>query len=220
LINCLPILIFPDWAEKIKLMDKDENVILGPEEYKDLTPQKVVQLLIKTLCQYYQPELVNEVETRFDEFVKTEGDTSVQLLGFLNNVIKDDSKLSKILKLTHQRIIFPAYYRVKGIIYDALPFKDQRGSWNLDLIMFEDGLKVVHSKLQESKSGWPESNDSKQPRQFNFGWSLNIFLSADLTEITKLQLFVSKIELHKELDEGIVQKINQYIKEGEITDDM
>jgi len=123
-------------------------------------------------------------------------------------------------KLTHQRIIFPAYYRVKGIIYDALPFKDQRGSWNLDLIMFEDGLKVVHSKLQESKSGWPESNDSKQPRQFNFGWSLNIFLSADLTEITKLQLFVSKIELHKELDEGIVQKINQYIKEGEITDDM
>ena len=143
----------PRLGRKIKLFDKDNNLILGPEQYEGLTSQKIVQLLIKTLCQHFEPELVEGVENRFDEFVKKEGDTSMQLLGFLNDVIKDDSKVSKILKLTHQKIIFPAFYRVKGMVYKTWPFKDQRGSWNVELHILENGIKVCHSKLQESKAG-------------------------------------------------------------------
>ena len=48
----------PRLGRKIRLLDKDDNVILGNEHYQDLTPQKINQLLIKKLAEYYYPEIV------------------------------------------------------------------------------------------------------------------------------------------------------------------
>merc|ERR1711862_572563 len=156
----------PRLGHKMKIFKNDE-IIGAPDE--DGEAQSKMQLIQAIRNQYY-------------DFVHQDGsgDISQQLKSFLEAVIPDGTKLSHILCLCHQKIVFPAYYSIKQNIFDSLPFKDSRGSWVINVFIADDVCTVVHRKTQMAK----DVMAGEEP-EFSFDWELVIVLTGSTHENMK-----------------------------------
>lgn len=92
------------------------------------------------------------IKSEFSNFVKTSGDTSRQLAKFLQHVLKDNSKLSKVLKAINQSIIATPFIRLKYAFPKNIPFEDKSGNWKIivDIVKGHE-VVVTHKKSGVSK---------------------------------------------------------------------
>lgn len=162
----------PRLGAKMKVYYNDELV----EEENDSNKMQVVQNIILHIAESCgeSPQLIDTIRNRYFEFVHEDGsgDVSQQLKSFLEEVIPEDTKLCNILSLCHQKIVFPAYYSIKKLVHDDLPFKDSRGSWQINVFITPDTCRVVHSKIQMAKDN---VMNNEEP-EFSFTWELIVVL--------------------------------------------
>lgn len=79
------------------------------------------------------------IKNEFFNFIKQGGgDTSRQLSRFLQQVLKEDSKLCKVLKAINQSIIASPFLRLKYIFPKYLPFEDMSGQVPFSIIFIEN----------------------------------------------------------------------------------
>lgn len=165
----------PRLGHKMKVYFNDELIV--KHEEGEASKMQVVQDIIISMAESCNesPELLEAIQNRYYEFVNEDGsgDISQQLKSFLEAVIPDNCKLSNILCLCHQKIVFPAYYSIKNLIHDDLPFKDSRGSWLINVFITEDSCTVIHSKIQMAKDSLIAGEDP----EFSFKWELIAELS-------------------------------------------
>ena len=111
----------------------------------------------KVLCDLAQSlgegPLVGRINKEFDNFVKQAGDTSRQLSKFLQQVIREEDKLCKVLKAINQSIIATPFLRLKQS-FQKLPFEDIGGKWKIIVnIIPKEEVCVIHQKAAASKEG-------------------------------------------------------------------
>lgn len=154
----------------------DDQLVGNEEDINSNNKMQVVQNIIIHIAESCgeSPELIEAIRNRYYDFVHADGtgDISQQLKQFLEEVIPEDCKLCSILSLCHQKIVFPAYYSIKKVIHDDLPFKDSRGSWQINVFITNETCTVVHSKIQMGKDAI-----SEEEPEFSFKWELIIVLS-------------------------------------------
>lgn len=195
----------PRLGHKMKIFLNDE-VVGAPQEGDNHSKMQVVQDILITTAESCNepPELIEDIRSRYYEFVNEDGsgDLSQQLKRFLEEVIPDGCKLSHILCLCHQKIVFPAYYSIKQNIFDDLPFKDSRGSWVINVFITEEQCTVVHRKMQMAKD-----SPNGDPCEFSFAWELVIVLTG-ATYDNMQEVFVRIPEVNTR--EGLsAERVNQ-----------
>lgn len=63
-------------------------------------------------------DVLELIEEKYYNFIKPEGDVSQQLQAFFKEGLPQDAKIFKILKMCHQKIIFPGYYYLKSLLFE------------------------------------------------------------------------------------------------------
>jgi len=174
----------PRLGHKMKIFKNDEIIGAPDEDGEAQSKMQVVQDILITTAETCgeSPELIEAIRNQYYDFVHQDGsgDISQQLKSFLEAVIPDGTKLSHILCLCHQKIVFPAYYSIKQNIFDSLPFKDSRGSWVINVFIADDVCTVVHRKTQMAK----DVMAGEEP-EFSFDWELVIVLTGSTYENMK-----------------------------------
>jgi len=146
-----------------------------------------------------QLELIKE---KYKDYVKGSGDISQQILKFLGDVINDNSKMMKVLKACHQKILLPGYYFIKSQIYENYPFKDFRGSWGIKIVVNNEEVTVTHKKRQQSNSETDGSPD------FEFDWELRIIFDRAVQRIQYISAKVISTLVNDKLSDEKKQHIH------------
>ncbi|GAM24749.1 hypothetical protein SAMD00019534_079240 [Acytostelium subglobosum LB1] len=159
-----------------------------------LKKEEVVLQMLLTLAQLLDgPEKAAQIKEQYTNYIKSSGDISQQLLALLSNVVTEQSRMIRLLKACHQKIILPAYYFIKANLFEDLPFRDKRGSWRMQIVFEEDGsMSAVHSKRQQSTAG-----TDAEP-EFEFEWTLAIIYDKNI-EITALKVDVVDLIISKNI---------------------
>ncbi len=122
-----------------------------------------------------------------------------------------NSKVGRVLRACHQKMIFPGFYYIKNLIQE-LPFQDQRGTWVVSVHIGVDFVEVKHRKIQSGKpkgievsiqAAIPSSPCSqclptflqKGDPEFAFEWELRVRFSRDLEEITKVAVTILELKI-------------------------
>lgn len=197
----------PRLGAKIRIYNSSNELISEEVNENQVHKMEVVKNILLQLTETSQDpqDLIDAINNRYYEFINEDGtgDLSQQLKTFLEEVVPNDSRLSNILSLCHQKIVFPAYYSIKRVIHDALPFKDSRGSWQIDIYISEDLCKVVHSKIQMAK----DSLDGEEP-EFSFRWELNVVLQGSTFEnVKEINVKIPEVTVRANVDAGRAQQI-------------
>lgn len=166
----------PRLGPRITLFHEDEEVIFSQPTDSKMERIKLLLIEIAKLA-HEDDQLISDLETKFYDHINKEGagDASQQLSHYLTAVIPKDSKIERVLKLCHQKMVFPAFYCIKTKIFDKLPFKDYRGTWDVKIVFLNDNVLVQHSKIQVSKD-MPAAGEDEE---FKFRWCLNLSISGD-----------------------------------------
>jgi len=147
--------------EKGKEKEAGEEVEEEEEEHEDLLATKnhnnkmeLVYEIIATLAQCLGEEkgFQERIKEKYTEYVNEDamGEESQQLRRFLVEQIGDDSKVGRVLRACHQKMIFPGFYYIKNLIPE-LPFQDQRGTWVVSVHIGSWFVDVRHRKVQAGK---------------------------------------------------------------------
>jgi len=124
------------------------------------------------------------IRNEFYSFVKEGGggDTSRQLSKFLEHVLKEDSKLGKVLKAINQSIIATPFIRLKMKFPNHIAFKDVSGTWKIIVnILPNEEIHVIHQKSGVSASPPPQGGFEFTWELFmRFDWELKNLMEADL----------------------------------------
>jgi len=166
----------PRLGPRITLFKEDEEVLFSQESDSKMERIKLLLVSIAKLCNE-DSQLVTDIENKFYDHINSDGagDPSQQLSNFLTAVIPKDSKIERVLKLCHQKMVFPAFYCIKTKIFDKLPFKDYRGTWDVKIVFLPSNALVQHSKVQVSKD--PPAPGEEE--EYKFRWCLNLSISGD-----------------------------------------
>jgi len=163
--------------------------------------REVICDLSEKLGEYQQAELI---KTEFSKFVKAGGDTSRQLAKFLEHVLKEETKMTKILKAINQSIIATPFIRLKFAFPKDNPFEDQSGNWKIIVeIIQNQEIVVTHKKVGSSKEPPPKGG-------FEFTWELVMKFSWTLDTMISASLKTTGITFEKgisELNQKQIQKI-------------
>jgi len=119
-------------------------------------------------------------KNEFSSFVKLEGDTSRQLAKFLEKVLNEDSKLTKVLKTINQSIIATPFIRLKRAFPPDIIFEDKSGHWKIivDIVKGQEVI-ITHKKAGASK-------DTQVGFEFTwelimrFDWAMETLIEASL----------------------------------------
>jgi len=147
-------------------------------------------------------EQLELIKGKYKEYIKGTGDISQQILKFLADVINDNSKLMKVLKACHQKILLPGYYFIKSQIYEHYPFKDFRGSWSIKIVVDTDEVTVTHKKRQQSNSETDGAPD------FEFDWELKISFDKNIQRIQRISAKVVNTLVNEKLSDEKKQHIH------------
>eukprot|EP01119_Soliformovum_irregulare_P017793 TRINITY_DN533_c1_g1_i2.p1 TRINITY_DN533_c1_g1~~TRINITY_DN533_c1_g1_i2.p1 ORF type:complete len:1130 (-),score=412.15 TRINITY_DN533_c1_g1_i2:54-3443(-) len=167
------------------------------------------ELIKQIMCQisdvFEEKEQSALIRSEFSKFVSGAGDTSRQLSKFLEHVLKDNSKMSKVLKAINQSIIATPFIRLKVIFPTHLPFEDKAGSWTIEIVIEPQRcVKVIHRKAGSSKEGPPQGGFEFQwELTMTFPWNLETMQSAVL-KITNLTFDKGIVDTHKKEVQHIV----------------
>ena len=100
-----------------------------------------------------------------------------QSLAALFAELPRNQRLYGVLKAVHQEMPFPIIRMMRTDVYQALPYKDVRGSWHITVLVKPDSVDVIHSKLEQSYSSDPAES-------FQFGWTLRLSFNAEVDSMT------------------------------------
>mmetsp|Transcript_16608 Transcript_16608/g.27229 ORF Transcript_16608/g.27229 Transcript_16608/m.27229 type:complete len:286 (+) Transcript_16608:171-1028(+) len=166
----------PRLGPRITLFHEDNEINFS--QPTDTKMERIKLLLIEIAKMAHEDDqLISDLETKFYDHINKDGagDASQQLSHYLTAIIPKDSKIERVLKLCHQKMVFPAFYCIKAKIFDKLPFKDYRGSWDVKIVFLNDNVLVQHSKIQVSK----DTPAPGEEEEFKFRWCLNLSISGD-----------------------------------------
>lgn len=190
-------------SEDVESSNHSVESAKGEELRDSMTQEEVVYYVFCKLGSALESEEQQvRIKEQFKEYVKGVGDMSQQILRFLADVVGDDSKIMKVLKACHQKILLPGYYYVKSQIYEDYPFKDYRGSWTIRIVVYSDTVVVIHRKKQQSNSevdGIPD---------FEFEWELRMGFDKSLSAIQHLSAKVVDMSVNDKLPDEKKQHIN------------
>jgi len=160
-----------------------------------------------------QNELLEIIEEKYYHHIKTEGDMSQQLLSFFKEEIPEQDHLIKLLKLCHQKMVFPGYYYLKSFLFEKETFKDKRGSWNVIITFLESErrIHIQHFKVQQSKVLVNE----KRP-EFEFTWRLTFTMDFNFDEIIELDVKILSLFIHPAITEKRKKEIRDAFERPEI----
>eukprot|EP01095_Lingulamoeba_sp_RSL-Kostka_P000832 TRINITY_DN110_c0_g4_i1.p1 TRINITY_DN110_c0_g4~~TRINITY_DN110_c0_g4_i1.p1 ORF type:complete len:293 (+),score=75.62 TRINITY_DN110_c0_g4_i1:213-1091(+) len=207
----------PRLGHKISIY-KNGSIIEENNNNNNSTKSEVVFFLCTTLVEQLgeSEEFISEITDNFyhDDYVHKDGsgDVSQQLLRFLVAMIHPESKTERVLKLCHQKMVFPAFYSIKNKIFDELPFKDQRGTWFINIYINDDDdtVTVVHSKRQIAKN-----TEYGQEEEFSFRWELICHLVGDtLEELEDQEIRIAEVKIREDVSKSRKKEINQLFEKN------
>jgi len=155
----------------------------------------VLCLLSEKLGENKQTETI---KSEFFKFVQEggAGDTSRQLSKFLQHVLKEESRLAKVLKAINQSIIASPFIRLKLAFPKTIPFEDMSGTWQIIVnIVPNKEVVVTHKKSGASKDKPPQGG-------FEFQWELVMRFDWDLSEMLEADLITTKITFEETILEA------------------
>ena len=129
------------------------------------------------------------------------------------------TRTNAVLRCCHQKLIFPPFYAVKkGGLHDLLPFKDLRGSWEINVHIESGGsdggpkrVLVKHSKHQSPIADVrPPEAQTNEP-EFDFQWEVYMLLSSDFAAIDKVGLNLLSIKVGSWVPEERAEQIRTWI---------
>lgn len=199
----------PRLGHKIRLIKDGEAVAFAEES--DPKPEIVRKLFVALATALEESEeFLKSIDDHFYEVVKREGtgDISQQLSSFLQTYVAPDSRFERVLKLCHQKMVFPAFYYLKHRI-SGLVFKDARGTWDLTVSLLEGGkqIRVEHSKCQV-----PRDVLAGEQEEYSFRWTLAVLISGpDLDQLESCTIHIKEISTRPDLPESRVSTIREAI---------
>jgi len=164
----------------------------------------VLCLLSNKLAETEQTEII---ENEFDSFIKggKGADTSRQMARFLQHVLKENSKLCKVLKAINQSIIASPFVRLKAAFPKELPFEDMGGTWKIIVhVLPGREVCVTHQKQGSSKEQPPVGG-------FDFEWELVMRFDWNLDSLVEVQLDITSIHFEKGILEEHKKKVEKIL---------
>jgi len=202
-IDDLPVhMDVPRLGAKLRILREGEKITR--EESIDLEtlakPQLVYEVLL-TMVEGIEEEeeVAQKIKDEFFNYVNSDGsgDISMQLLSFLKEILTKETKIGRVLKACHQKIVFPAFYSIKSAVYDEMPFKDLRGTWVMSVdVRSGGGIFVNHRKRQRSKAG-----NAEDAPEFSFEWQLSLQFDQDVNELKEVKVDILSLEVADWLDD-------------------
>lgn len=151
-----------------------------------------------------EPQLIGVIKSEFGTFVKQAGDTSRQLSKFLQHVLKEDSKVAKVLKAITQSIIASPFIRLK-YAFQKVPFEDLSGKWKIIVsIVPGEEIVVLHQKAGISKDGPPISG-------FEFQWELRMRFDWNMTSLTQATLVMNGVTYQHGISDSARKEIQHIV---------
>eukprot|EP01117_Protostelium_nocturnum_P001802 TRINITY_DN1225_c0_g1_i4.p1 TRINITY_DN1225_c0_g1~~TRINITY_DN1225_c0_g1_i4.p1 ORF type:complete len:182 (-),score=48.38 TRINITY_DN1225_c0_g1_i4:110-655(-) len=122
-----------------------------------------------------EEELAQKVKNEIGKYVKNTGDTSRQLSKFLEEILSEKDKLSRVLKCINQSIIAAPYIQLKTAWPSKYPFEDVGSSWliNVNIVKGRE-VVVTHRKLAAASVDLKNRGKEKLKDEpgFEFAWEL------------------------------------------------
>jgi hypothetical protein len=147
------------------------------------------------------------IKREFNSFVQQSGagDTSRQLSRFLQHILKESSKLARVLKAINQSIIATPFIRLKHAFPKECPFEDMGGTWKIIVsIVPKEEVVVIHQKTGVSKDAPPIGG-------YEFKWELVMKFNWELTKMLQAQLQIVGIVFQKGILESNKKKIQETV---------
>eukprot|EP01128_Nolandella_sp_AFSM9_P009659 TRINITY_DN6296_c0_g1_i1.p1 TRINITY_DN6296_c0_g1~~TRINITY_DN6296_c0_g1_i1.p1 ORF type:complete len:282 (+),score=57.69 TRINITY_DN6296_c0_g1_i1:43-846(+) len=193
----------PRLCKKITITnDAGDKVYDGSSKvFKKATSGAIAKALLLSLAKSIGDSDMRTALEDWEEFVPdSSGDMGEHVQSFFQMVTDahEETTSMLVLKLVHQRIIFPAFYCLKDIIQPSVGrFKDKRGCWTVEILINPDqSVQVIHHKRQQSVD-----LDANNEPLFEFDWSLCI--SVDLEQgsiLPTIEIRLSNLYLSSSLD--------------------
>jgi len=125
------------------------------------------------------PEIPEQAEEK-----ASKGDGSIvnYLESYFQREEADASTTIRLLKGVNQKLLFPAYYRVKHT-FRYVQMNDKPNTWMVDVIFGEDSIVVSHNKIQVIP-GWALDKSRSGPEEAaSFKWALKLSFDPAVTQL-------------------------------------
>jgi len=188
----------PRLGTKVTILSNGENLTEAITSRNPKRPEQVKSLLMALANALGETDVAQKIESHFFDHINPdgEGDMSQQLLSFLHDHLSETSRTNAVLRCCHQKLIFPGFYAIKHHIYNTLPFKDQRGTWEVCVdIRANRPVVVRHSKRQQPISDTREPAHQTPEQEFTFQWELYIVLNDTFTALDRVGLKLLQVDV-------------------------
>jgi len=189
---------------KLKLLSTEKQDVDHGSK-KTMIADLMRDLLCELSDKLEEFEQTKTIKNEFFSFVQQSGggDTSRQLSKFLQQVLKEDSKLCKVLKAVNQSIIATPFIRLKLAFPNQIPFEDIPGTWKVIVkIVPKEEVVVIHQKSGASRNPSPQGG-------FEFAWELVMRFPWDLKGLINAQLAITNVTF----DGNIIQQNRNQVQQ-------
>jgi hypothetical protein len=187
----LPISVdLPRLARKITLYDddNDERVIEANEDADDSRALLVCTILSELSRLVGDSEQVRStIEQQARDFITDQGDMATGIMAFFTEVLTangvEEPKVIGVLRGCNQSTLAPAVMRLKKTL--AMPYKDKRSSWLVDIHVADNRVIVTHRKIEEA---WLDSYQDPAEFYFDFTWHLEVEFDRQTAQLQQVRL--------------------------------
>eukprot|EP01125_Pyxidicula_operculata_P019405 TRINITY_DN7039_c0_g1_i1.p1 TRINITY_DN7039_c0_g1~~TRINITY_DN7039_c0_g1_i1.p1 ORF type:complete len:1343 (-),score=365.01 TRINITY_DN7039_c0_g1_i1:152-4180(-) len=169
------------------------------------------KLLIKSLLMVLsdllrEDDISSIVESQFDKFFSDpQAEIQEQLKNLFTHAgIVDDCRTYRVLKCIQQEILFPPMMELREQIYKQYPYKDQRGSWQVEVEVKTDYVVVRHLKKEQTHAHEPD-------KQWGFEWHFQIIFNRYMTSFSAT-VQVIEMNFNPKFKQDDKQKIEEILK--------
>jgi len=199
----------PRLANKTKIFGEDGALVLdGTKFNEEPSPHVLVRAIILCLCTLtgYSRTAIDE---QFEPVMNPVGDISSRLQFFFQNHFNVGPVVG-ILKASNQSILAAPVIRMKVEFGSEFPYKDQRGKWSVENLIFENSVQVIHTKWEMS---WerPEKYDAEH---FDFEWRLVLTFDKDVSQLMDADLSITQLVFASSVPQHFRTKVLEKLQQS------
>jgi hypothetical protein len=201
-LNALPVWKdLPRLLKGISITDRDGNLIFR-ERSEENRVSNIYKFLILLSEQLNETNVTQIIEQQYPRYVTDSGSIQTQLQTFFDNCgIPENSKLYKILKCIQQEIIVAPVMELRTRLYEKFPYKDEPGSWRVEIEFRPNSVRLVHRKRERSYETTPENF-------FGFEWILELNFTRKLSNFD-VKVSITDWWFHKQASQARKQKLEE-----------